>query len=174
MRFHSAVFQNERWLSGLFRGKSQATKKQSGIVWSPFQVYKIILIPHKQQAEIDSDLPLSRNEWRAVSWKYVPYSMVRPNSSRIVDLGIFINFQIYHFLREKSPFFCDGREWSFLLKTIISLNSKVMSLYLWDRRDLLNGCSVSSRRITYRSTWDPPNTPGWGFLAKRAFLESIV
>jgi hypothetical protein len=51
------VFQNERWLSGWFQGKSQVTKWQSGIVWSPFQVYKIILIPHNQQAETDSRLP---------------------------------------------------------------------------------------------------------------------
>jgi hypothetical protein len=51
MRFRSAGFQNERWLSGLFRGKSQAITWQSGIVWSPFQVYRITLIPHKQQAE---------------------------------------------------------------------------------------------------------------------------
>jgi hypothetical protein len=57
MRFHSAVFHNERWLSGWFRGKSQATKWKSGIVWSHFQVYKIILIPHKQQAETDWRLP---------------------------------------------------------------------------------------------------------------------
>jgi hypothetical protein len=57
MRFHSAVFQNERGLSGLFRGKYQATKQKSGIVWTPFQVYNIILIPHNQQAETDSRLP---------------------------------------------------------------------------------------------------------------------
>jgi hypothetical protein len=37
--------------------KSQATKQQSGIVCSPFQVYKIILIPHNQQAETDLRLP---------------------------------------------------------------------------------------------------------------------
>jgi hypothetical protein len=77
------------------------------------------------------------------SWKCVLYSLVRPNSSRIADLGILINFQIYRFLREKSPFFCDGREWSFLIKTIISLNSKVMSLHLCDpeieRFSKLNG-----------------------------------
>jgi hypothetical protein len=60
--------------------------------------------------------------------------MVRPNISRIGDLGILINFQIYRFLREKSPFFCDGREWSFLIETIIPLNSKVMSLHLIRRR----------------------------------------
>jgi hypothetical protein len=56
-RFESAVFQNERWLSGWFRGKSHAIKLQSGTVWSPFQVYKIIMIPHKQQAETDSRVP---------------------------------------------------------------------------------------------------------------------
>jgi hypothetical protein len=88
------------------------------------------MIPHNQQAEIDSRLPQSRNESRAVSWKCVLYSLVRPNSSRIDDLEILINFRIYRFLREKSPFFCDGREWSFLLKTIILLNRKVMSLHL--------------------------------------------
>jgi hypothetical protein len=48
MRFQSAFFQNERWLSGWFRDKSQTTKWQSGIVWSHFQVYKTTLIPHKQ------------------------------------------------------------------------------------------------------------------------------
>jgi hypothetical protein len=57
MRFHSAVFQNEWWLSGWFRGKSQATKEQSGLVRSPSQVYKIILIPHREHAETDSRLP---------------------------------------------------------------------------------------------------------------------
>jgi hypothetical protein len=50
-------FQNERWLSRLFWGKSQATKEQSGLVRSPSQVYKIILIPHRQHAKIDSRLP---------------------------------------------------------------------------------------------------------------------
>jgi hypothetical protein len=56
MKFDSAVFQNEGWLSGWFRAKYQATKEQSGIVWSPSQVYKIILIPHLQHAETDSRL----------------------------------------------------------------------------------------------------------------------
>jgi hypothetical protein len=38
-------------------GKYQDIKQQSGRVWSPFHVYKIILIPHKKQAETDSRLP---------------------------------------------------------------------------------------------------------------------
>jgi hypothetical protein len=76
MRFHSAVFQNEWWLSGWFRGKSQATKGQSGLVRSLSQVYKIILIPHRQHAETDSRLPHERNESRALPWKSLLCSMV--------------------------------------------------------------------------------------------------
>jgi hypothetical protein len=130
MKFHSAVFENKWWLSGWFWGKSQAIKEQSGLVLSPSQVYKIIMIPHPQHAETDSRLPQWRNESRAVFWKCFLYHMVISNGSQFLDLWILINFQIYHFLLEKSPFFCNGREWSFLIKTIMPLNSKVMSLHL--------------------------------------------
>jgi hypothetical protein len=93
--------------------------------------------------------------------------MLASNSFRTVDLGILMNFRIYRFLLEKSRFFCEGRGWSFLWKTIIDLNSKVMWLHpLISTVQEVDGESQSRDLL-----WANPDCTGVHWEKPRSIIE---